>query len=124
MTPRIYRSVREAIQMTATSSPRPMKAIAADLDWSPSDLAHRTALGGDSTRPFPADDEHLIGLMRATNDYSILATLADLCGYELTPKRERTAELLVEVQADLVRTQQRMEQLSLDLRGAGKGRAR
>jgi hypothetical protein len=109
--------------MTATGSGRPMKAIAADLDWSPSDLAHRTTLGGDSARPFPADDEHLVGLMRTTGDYSVLATIADLCGYQIEPKKERVGAMVADLNARLVGFQADVKQLQLAL-GEVTGRKR
>jgi hypothetical protein len=100
-----------------------MKALAAELDWSPSELSHRTTLGGDGSRPYPADDDHLIRIQRVTGDCSILATMADLLGYELTPKKERLGELLTQVQQQIKSAQEQMKQLSLEL-GETKGRGR
>lgn len=101
MNGKLYPSLREAIHGTASASKLPMKQLAAELDWSPSDFSMRTTLGGDSVRVFPADDEHLVKLLKVTGDHSVLLTLADLLGYEVRPKEERTAELLAEVQRDL-----------------------
>jgi hypothetical protein len=111
---RVFPNIREAIHATATGVPS-MKVLAGELDMSPSELSHRTTLGGDSGKSFPADDT-LVNLMRATENYSILATLADLCGFELQPKRERTAELLTEVQGAIKALMPRM-QLVLELSG-------
>lgn len=123
--PTICASLREAINVTAVRARIPMKALAAELDWSPSELSMRTTLGGDSARAFPADDEHLVKLMRVTQDYSVLATLADQCGFEIQPKRERTAELLHGLQADIKALMPRI-QMVLELSGEpgtkGEGR--
>jgi len=118
---RVSLTLRDAIHATATGAKMPMKALAAELDWSPSELSMRTTLGGDSARPFPADDDHLIRIQRVTGDCSILATMADLLGYELTPKKERLGELLAQVQQQIKSAQDQMKQLSLEL-GETKGR--
>ncbi len=108
---RVFPSVREAVHGTATGAAQPMKALAAELDWSPSELSMRTTLGGDSGRAFPCDDEHLIKLMRLTQDYSVLFTLADLCGFELQPKKERIAEMVQELQRDVANFLPRVQML-------------
>ena len=87
-----HHTLREAIHATATASGIPMKALAADLDFSPSNLSQRTTLGEDGI-PFPADDR-LIRLQELTGDHSILATMADRLGYELRPKQDRMPELV------------------------------
>jgi len=119
MTTAVFQDVREAINATASRSTKSMREVAGLLDWSPSELSMRIALGGDSARAFPADDEHLVKLMRVTGDFSILATLADLCGFELQPKRERTAEILTEVQGAIKALLPKM-QLVLDMGGDAK----
>jgi hypothetical protein len=78
-----------------------MKAIAAELDWSPSQLSMATTLGDDNARPFPADDAHLVKLCRVTGDHSVLYTLADLLGYEVQPRADTTPKLLSELQTEL-----------------------
>lgn len=123
MNARVFGSLREAIHATATSAKQPMKVLAAELDWSPSELSHRTTLGGDAIRPFPADDEHLIKLMRVTGDYSPLATIADLCGFEIAPKKDRWPELVTELKQEAQRLSDRI-QLVLDLKVDGQGRKR
>lgn len=103
-----------------------MKALAAELDWSPSELSMRTTLGGDSSRPFPVDDDHLVRLMRLTKDHSVLYTLAEMLGYELRPKASRTAELLAEVQQEVRQLAPKM-QMVLELGGEvapAKGKAK
>lgn len=115
----MFTTVRDAIHATATGAKQPMKVLAGELDWSPSELSHRTTPGGDSSKPFPADDDHLVKLMRVTGDYSILATLADLCGFELQPKRERLGELVTELKADARGLAQKIEQLVFQLDGQG-----
>ena len=85
----------------------------------------RTTLGGDSGRPFPADDEHLIKIQRVTEDVSLLYTMAELLGFEVVPKRERTAELLVQVQRDLRELMPRIQMvLNIGAEPASKGAKR
>lgn len=100
---RVLPSLREAIHACATGSGKPMKVIAGELDMSPSELSHRTTLGGDNAKPFPADDR-LIKLQRETGDHSPLYTMADALGYELKPKSDRLGDVLAE-------TQQRIREL-------------
>lgn len=90
-----FHTLREAIHATATSGGIPMKALAADLDLSPSNLSQRTTLGEDGI-PFPADDR-LIRIQQLTGDHSILATMAEALGYELHPKQERVPELVAQL---------------------------
>jgi len=124
MTGHVFPTIREALNATATGAQQPMKALAAELDWSPSELSHRTTLGGDSLKPFPADDEHLVKLMRVTGNASVLFTLADLLGYEVRPKEARLGELLAELKQDIVRLTPKM-QMVLDLGELpGKSKAR
>jgi sugar phosphate isomerase/epimerase len=108
---RVFPTIREAIHATATNGTLSMKHLAAELDYSPSELSMRTTLGGDSARPFPADDDHLVRLMKAMQDYSVLLTLADLCGFELQPKKERVAEMVQELQRDLANFVPRVQML-------------
>lgn len=119
---RVFPSLREAINATASGSGLSMKVLAAELDWSPSELSMRTTLGGDSGRAFPADDEHLVKLQRVTGDFSILATMADLCGFELQPKRERLAEMMTSLQAD-IRVIAPKIQMVLEMAGADEKRS-
>ncbi len=95
MRAKAFRSIREAIHHTASNSGVPMKALAADLDYSPSDLSMRVTLSDDG-RPFPADDR-LIRIQQVTGDHSILATMAEALGYELHPKQERVPELVAQL---------------------------
>ena len=97
-----FRTIREAIHHTATQGGVQMKSLAADLDWSPSELSFRTTLGEDNARPFPADDR-LIRIQQLTGDHSILATMAAALGYELHPKQERMPELIAHLAAEAKR---------------------
>lgn len=115
MNARVFPTMREAIHHAATRSGRSMKEIAAELDWSPTALSLTTTLGEDNARPFPADDAHLIKLQLLTGDYSPLATMADKLGYELVPKRDRTAEIAVELKREVVALGGKVEQLLLGL---------
>lgn len=121
MTGRALGSLREAIHKTATGSGMPMKALAAELDWSPSELSHRTTLGGESTKPFPADDDHLIRMQRVTGDASILFTMCDLLGYEPPRLRERDVpKMVAEAKASAVEAVKKLQQLVLELDRGGK----
>lgn len=102
-------TLREAINMTAVRARMPMKALAPELGWSPQELSMRTTLGGDSARSFPADDEHLVRIMQVTQDFSILATLADLCGFEIRAKESRMPEVIAGLQAELARMMPRFQ---------------
>lgn len=97
----VFQSLREAIHHTFTRSKVPMKALAAEMDWSPSQLSMATTLGEENARPFPADDEHLIKGQKLTGDYSILLTMADLLGCEVRLKQDSTPELLAEVKQEI-----------------------
>jgi len=98
MTGRIFPSIQEAIYHTAHSSGVDMKVIAADLDYSPSNLSTRATITENPTAPFPASK--LIALQQLTGDHSILATMADALGYELHPKQERLPELVASLIAE------------------------
>lgn len=112
----VFASLREAIHATATRAPVPMKALAIELDWSPSELSMRTTLGEDNARAFPADDAHLLKLMQVTGDHSVLLTLADKLGYELVTKRDRVPEIVEQVRGQLVDLTKQV-QLLLDMPG-------
>ena len=118
---RAFPTLREAIHSTATLNGT-MKAIASELDWGQSELSMRIALGGDSARPFPADDEHLIKIMLVTGDHSIFFTIAERLGYDVTPKKEQTAAQIASLHRDVQDMARRMSQLVLDLGVGGKGR--
>jgi hypothetical protein len=98
MNAKAFRTIREAIHHTASNAGVPMKSLASDLDYSPSDLSMRVTLS-DEGRPFPADDR-LIKLQQLTGDHSILSTMADALGYELHPKQERLPELVASLIAE------------------------
>jgi hypothetical protein len=77
-----------------------MKALAADLDMAPSTLSAASTLGdGDHVRFFPAD--RLVDLMKLTDDFSILSTMANQCGYELRPMADRMVDELVRLREDI-----------------------
>lgn len=122
MTGRALGSLREAIHKTATGSGIPMKQLAAELDWSPSELSHRTTLGGESLKPFPADDDHLVKIQAVTGDASILFTMCELLGYEAPRLKERDIPKMVqEAKATAAEAVKKLQQLVLEL-DKGKGR--
>jgi hypothetical protein len=51
-----YPSCREFVQARVHQQGRPQKAIAADMDYSPSDLSRKLAQGPDDSRRFTLDD--------------------------------------------------------------------
>ncbi|HRU09750.1 MAG TPA: hypothetical protein P5144_10280 [Thermoanaerobaculia bacterium] len=108
-----FHTLREAIHATATSGGIPMKALAADLDLSPSNLSQRTTLGEDGI-PFPADDR-LIRIQQLTGDHSILATMAEALGYELRPRQDRLPDILQDIQATQKELNRKVEQLVITI---------
>lgn len=91
---RIYRSVRDAVHHAAHGV-ESIKALAADLDMSPSALSMSTVLSdGENARPFPA--EKLADLCAITGNYSPLLTLAEQLGFRCIPceQAEESVELL------------------------------
>lgn len=113
---RVCSSLREAIHETVTQAGMPMKALAAELDWSPSHLSMMTTLGEENARPFPADDAHLIRMMRVTNNLSVLLTMADLLGFEVSPKRDAVPAMVAELKEELRRLVPKIQMvLDLDL---------
>jgi len=98
MSTKVFHTIREAIHHTASNAGVPMKSLACDLDYSPSDLSMRVTLS-DEGRPFPADDR-LIRIQELTGDHSILATMAEALGYEISPKQERLPELVAALVAE------------------------
>lgn len=124
MSGRVFPTLRDAIYAAASSSRLPMKALASELDWSPSDLAHRIGQGGDpSSRPFPADDDHFVKLQRVTGDHSPLFTLCDLLGYDAPqPKPERLGERVSKLAEAAEGLQREIKQLVLDFKEHGDGK--
>lgn len=92
MNGRIFPSLQEAIYHSAHSSGVDMKVIAAELDYSPSNLSTRATITENPVAPFPSSK--LVTLQHITNDISILMTMADRLGYEIRPKQERMPELI------------------------------
>lgn len=121
MTGTAFESLREAIHHTATASGVPMKSLAADLDFSPSNLSMRTTLGEDGL-PFPAD-ERLVRLQRITGDLSVLLTMAAKLGCEVHPKRDHLPEILTDIQRTQQELSRKIQQLELTVPiSAGTGK--
>jgi hypothetical protein len=123
MNGRVFATMRDAINHAATRSGKSQKEIAGELDWSPTMLSLATTLGEENARPFPCDDAHLVRMMAYTGDHSPLLTLADKLGYELVPRRDRTAEMVAALTQTVQGVQKTLEQLSLGLDG-GQGSKR
>ena len=98
MNGRVFPSIQEAIYHTAHSSGVDMKVIAAELDYSPSNLSSRATITENPTAPFPASK--LIHLQKITNDHSVVATMAEALGYELHTKADRMPELVQALTAE------------------------
>lgn len=114
--PRVFSTLRDAINFTVYQSGKPLKEIAAELDWSPSQLSMAATLGDDNARAFPLDDAHLLKLIRVTGNPSILHTLADLCGFDpasLRPKVVDVAREIAEARRAIEAGAARLEQLTL-----------
>ena len=87
--------MREAINHAATGYGN-QKALAAELDVSPSFLSMSTVLsGGDHVRTFPAD--LLVQLEAITSNLSPLYTHAALLGHEVRPRADVAVEALAKV---------------------------
>lgn len=111
MNARAFRTIREAINATATSNGS-MKTLASELDWSPSELSRRTTLGEENTLTFPADDR-LIRLQQLTGDHSILVTMAEALGYEVRPRTDRLPDILKGIQQTQQELSRKIQQLEL-----------
>jgi hypothetical protein len=98
MKSKAFRTIPEAIHATY-SDHADKKSLAADLDYSPSNLSQRTSLSEDAQYPFPATDR-LIRLQEITGNVSILLTMADRLGFEVRPKAERMPELVEHLTAE------------------------
>ena len=101
MNGRTFHTLQEAIYHTTHGSGVDMKVIAAELDYSPSNLSARTTIIENPAAPFPASK--LISLQQITKDHSALSTMADALGYELHPKAERIPELVQALTAEAKR---------------------
>lgn len=116
--------MREAIHATATSSRMTMKVLAAELDYSPSELSMRTTLGGDNARAFPLDDEHAVRIQQVTGDHSIVYTMLDKLGYEPPRLKERDVpKMVAEARASVTEAVKKFQQIALEL-DAPKGKGR
>lgn len=65
-----YKTCREFVAARVHQQGRPQKAIAADMDYSPSDLTRKLAQNPDDSRRFTLDDLELF--MQTTGDHSPL----------------------------------------------------
>jgi len=120
---RVYASIREAVHAVASTGRLSMKQLAPELDWSPSELSMRTTLGGDRMRMFPLDDGRLVKMMKAQDDYSPLATLANDCGFELRAKERDVTKMVADAKASVSEAVKKFQQLILEL-DAPKGKGR
>lgn len=117
----MFPSIREALHATATGARQPMKVLAADLDYSPSELSMRTTLGGDSARTFPLDDEHAVRIQQITGDHSVLYTMCDKLGYDPPRAKDRdVTKMVAEARASVTEAVKKFQQLALELDKGGK----
>lgn len=70
-----YATCREFVASLIHKQGRPQKAIAADMDYSPSDLSRKLAQSPDDSRRFTLDD--LEKFMQVTGDTSPITYLAE-----------------------------------------------
>lgn len=108
-----FGNIREAINATATGN-GPMKLLAAELDWSPSEFSRRTTLGDENSLAFPADDR-LIKIQRVTGDFSILRTMAESLGFEVHAKRAHLPDILLTIQQIQAELGLKIQQIELAL---------
>lgn len=92
-----YASCREFVAARVHQQGRPQKAIAADMDYSPSDLSRKLAQNPDDSRRFTLDDlERYIEVTRDTDPvlYLVEKYLADASA-EIAALERRIAEIRV-----------------------------
>lgn len=91
-----YPTCREFLAFRTHQQGRPMKAIAADLDMSPSDLSRKLAQSPDDSRRFTLDDlERWIEVNNDTSPilYLVEKYMVDAQAAELEQLRARLARL-------------------------------
>lgn len=88
-----YSTCREYVASRVHQQGRPQKAIAADMDYSPSDLSRKLAQSPDDSRRFTLDD--LESFIQATDDTSPVIYLA--------VKYLTTGDRIAELEAELAR---------------------
>jgi hypothetical protein len=92
-----YESCREYIAARVHQLGRPQKAIAADMDYSPSDLSRKLAQNPDDSRRFTLDDlEKYVVVTRDTKPILYLAQK-----YLSTPDEAELKRKIEELQAQL-----------------------
>ena len=87
-----YPTCREYVASLVHQQGRPQKAIAADMDYSPSDLSRKLSQSPDDSRRFTLDD--LEKFMATTMDFRPVKYLAEK--YLATDLIKRLAELELE----------------------------
>lgn len=87
-----YRTLLEACAYTAHSSSTPLKAIAADLDCSPSDLSRKLSGNPDDKRNLSVND--LVKLIESTNDMTPIYWLIEKFGLDDDQRAGRAAKEL------------------------------
>ncbi|MCH8506844.1 MAG: hypothetical protein LAT50_21395 [Ectothiorhodospiraceae bacterium] len=90
-----YATCREYVAARVHQQGRPQKAIAAEMDYSPSDLSRKLAQNPDDSRRFTLDDLELY--MKKTNDtdpilYLVEKYLAPHAGDEVAELERKLAE--------------------------------
>jgi hypothetical protein len=87
-----YPTCREYVASLVHQQGRPQKAIAADMDYSPSDLTRKLAQAPEDSRRFTVDDLELF--MQKTRDFRAINYLAEK--YLASDTAKRIAELEAE----------------------------
>lgn len=89
-----YSSCREFVASRVHQQGRPQKAIAADMDYSPSDLSRKLAQSPDDSRRFTLDDlERFIQVTGDTGPVLYLVEKYLATGCEMQRLKARLAEL-------------------------------
>lgn len=90
-----HRTLLEACSHVAHSSGTPLKAIAADLDCSPSDLTRKLAANPGDKRNLSVND--MVKLIEATEDLTPIYWLIEKFGLDDKQRQQRATQELVKV---------------------------
>lgn len=92
-----YGSCRELIAARVHQNGRPQKAIAADMDYSPSDLSRKLSQNPDDSRRLTLDDAERF--MEVTRDYSPVYYWVEK--YLATTDKDELQKRIAELQSQL-----------------------
>lgn len=84
-----FRTLTDAARHSAYTSAKPLKAIAADMDQSQSDLSRKLSANPDDVRRLSVED--LVGLIESTGDMTPIYWLLEKFHLDDRQKMERAA---------------------------------